>query len=153
MLLLLLFKENEDSFDDENRFSPKNEITVECNTKNTKLIALNNNNNNNNYNNNNNSSNGIHNNDKNDDNNDDDNDKSNMKVNINVNSIYRMADSDQHENKDKINELNFKGIVIGGTYQHCFEDDSLVIHFSPSLLMNFLRNSVKLTVYDIQAMH
>ena len=55
-------------------------------------------------------------------------------MSTNVNNIYNLAASDQHKNKDKINELNFKGIVIGGTYQHCFEDDSPLI--APPLKMD-----------------
>ena len=102
------------------------------------MIALNNNYNNNN----NNSNNDIHNNEKND-NNDDNNDVINMKINVNVNSVYSMADSDQHENKDKINELNFKGIVIGGTYQHCFEDDSPLI--APPLKMDKRVTGISIT--------
>ena len=54
-----------------------------------------------------------------------------------------MADSDQHENKDKINELNFKGIVIGGTYQHCFEDDSPLI--APPLKMDKRVTGISIT--------
>ena len=43
--------------------------------------------------------------------------------NLTVNKLQDIHEYTNDKNDHKINEFNFKGVVIGGTYQHCFDEN------------------------------
>ena len=116
--------------DNENNFSPRNVKKSEFDSKEEEMMKNDSDNDNSDMNNN--FDNNGNNNDNNNNNNDNNNTKNHNNNYYNENSYN--INNDKHKNNDIINESNFKGIVIGGTYQHCFEEHSPLI--APPLKMD-----------------